>query len=103
VQATGVTAHANSTGARIACAQDHGLPASLDNRRPEFIMRWEDADLDHLPEALLERIATGRYRDAAVGSCAVDDGDSSFTTYRIAVLLLRPESTTVRTYISSTK
>ena len=40
VQVTGVSAHGNSIGARLACAQDHGLPVSLDNRRPEFIMRW---------------------------------------------------------------
>lgn len=103
VRATGLAAHASSTGARIACAQDHGLPVSLDNRRPEFIMRWEDADLDRLPEALLERIATGRYRDAAVGSCPVDDGNPTFTAYRVAVLLLRPEAATLPTYISSTK
>jgi len=103
VHATGLAAHASSTGARTACAQDHGLPVSLDDRRPEFIMRWEDADLDRLPEALLERIATGRYRDAAVGSCPVDDGNATFTVYRVAVLLLRPEVAALPTYISSTK
>ena len=32
----------------MACAQDHGLPVSLDNRRPEFIMRWQDAALERL-------------------------------------------------------
>jgi len=69
VQETGVSAHGNSIGARLACAQDHGLPVSLDNRRPEFIMRWQDAELSHLPGALLDRIATGKYHEAAVGSC----------------------------------
>ena len=103
VQATGVAAHGNSTGARTACAQDHGLPISLDNRRPEFIMRWQATDLDRLPEALLERIATGRYRDAAVGSCSNDDANATFTVYRVAVLLLRPEAAALRTYISSAK
>jgi len=103
VQATGVAAHGNSTGARTACAQDHGLPIALDNRRPEFIMRWQATELDRLPEALLERIATGRYRDAAVGSCSADDANATFTVYRVAVLLLRPEAAALRTYISSTK
>ena len=103
VQATGVAAHPNSTGARTACAQDHGLPVSLDNRRPEFIMRWEDTTLDRLPEALLERIATGRYQEAAVGSCPSGDANPTFSVYRVAVLLLRPEAAALRNYISSAK
>jgi hypothetical protein len=101
VQATGVAAHGNSVGARLACAQDHGLPVSLDNRRPEFIMRWQDAALSHLPEALLDRIATGKYREAAVGNCPSQSAGGTFTVYRIAVLLLHPESAATRTYLSS--
>jgi uncharacterized protein YkwD len=101
VEGTGVAAHGSSVGARLACAQDHGLPVSLDNRRPEFIMRWQDAELSHLPEALLDRIATGKYREAAVGSCASQSADGTFTVYRVAVLLLRPESGATRTYLSS--
>ena len=103
VEATGVTAHDDSPGARTACAQDHGLPVSLDDRRPEFIMRWEASTLDRLPEALLERIATGRYHEAAVGSCPLDDANPSFTAFRIAVLLLRPQSAAAHTYVSSSK
>jgi hypothetical protein len=91
VKATGITAHGNSTGARLACAEDHGLPVSLDNRRPEFIMRWQDAELSHLPSQLVDRIATGRYREAAVGSCPSQSAESTFTVYRVAVLLLKPE------------
>ena len=101
VQATGVAAHGNSVGARLACAQDHGLPVSLDNRRPEFIMRWQDAELSHLPEALRDRIGTGKYKEAAVGSCPLQSANGTFTSYRIAVLLLRPESGATRTYLSS--
>jgi len=91
LEASGVEAHANSAGARLACAQDRGMPALLDNRRPEFIMRWQDAEFDQLPQALLDRIATGRYREAAVGSCPAADSGATFTVYRVAVLLLRPE------------
>jgi len=101
VQATGVSAHGNSSGARIACAQDHGLPVSLDNRRPEFIMRWQDAELSHLPEALVDRIATGKYHEAAVGSCPSQSAANTFTVYRVAVLLLKPESATAHTYLAS--
>jgi hypothetical protein len=101
VQATGVSAHANSSGARAACAQDHGLPASLDNRRPEFIMRWQDAELSHLPEALVDRIATGKYHEAAVGSCPSQSAENTFTVYRVAVLLLKPESSAPHTYLAS--
>jgi uncharacterized protein YkwD len=97
VQAAGVSVHGNSSGARIACAQDHGLPASLDNRRPEFIMRWQDAELLHLPSALVDRIASGKYHEAAVGSCPSESAENTFTVYRIAVLLLKPESTTAHT------
>jgi uncharacterized protein YkwD len=94
VEAAGVSAHGNSSGARIACAQDHGLPASLDNRHPEFIMRWQDAELSHLPSALVDRIATGKYHEAEVGSCHAKSAENPFTVYRVAVLLLKPESST---------
>jgi uncharacterized protein YkwD len=103
MQSTGVAAHGSSEGARLACAQDHGLPVSLDNRRPEFIMRWQDAGLERLPGALLDRIATGRYRDAAVGSCPSQNPETTFTVYRVAVLLLRPEPAAPRTMISSSR
>jgi hypothetical protein len=100
VQATGVAAHGSSEGAREACALDHGLPASIDSQRPEFIMRWQDAELDRLPGALLDRIATGKYHQAAVGSCPVQSAATTFTVYRVAVLLLRPASAAPRTYLS---
>jgi uncharacterized protein YkwD len=101
MRANGVAVHGNSAGARLACAADHGLPASLDHRRPEFIMRWQDSALDRLPEALLERIATGKYHEAAVGSCPSQSADGTFTVYRVAVLLLRPETGAPQTYLSS--
>jgi len=101
VDSTGVAAHGSSPGAREACAQDHGLPVSLDNRRPEFIMRWQDAELHRLPGALLDRIATGKYREAAVGSCPSQSYSSTFTVYRVAVLLLKPQTAApARTYLS---
>jgi hypothetical protein len=50
-------------------------------------MRWQDADLTLLPQALLDRLATGKYRQAAVGSCPAQGLEGTFTAYRLAVLL----------------
>jgi uncharacterized protein YkwD len=91
LEAAGVSAYGSSSGARLACAQDHGLPASLDNRHPEFIMRWQDAELSQLPPALIDRIATGKYHEAEVASCPAKSAENPFTVYRVAVLLLKPE------------
>lgn len=77
----------NPTVARAACAMDSGVPNSPDARRPGFVMRWQDSDLSHLPKALAERLASGQYRQAAVGSCTPSGVDGTFTTYRVAVLL----------------
>ena len=32
-------------------------------------MRWQDADLTRLPQALVQKLASGNYRQAMVGSC----------------------------------
>jgi hypothetical protein len=50
---------------------------------------------------LLERIATGKYHDAAVGSCPSQSADGTFTVYRVAVLLLRPATSGSRSYVAS--
>jgi uncharacterized protein YkwD len=90
LHAKGIAAHGQSAVARQACAQDSGMPATLGDRRPEFIMRWQESALDRLPDALLARIATGRYHEAVVGSCPAESADRTFSAYRVAVMLLRP-------------
>jgi hypothetical protein len=50
-------------------------------------MLWQESDLTHLPQQLQDRIASGHYRQAAVGSCPAQDVEGSFTAYRVAVLL----------------
>jgi hypothetical protein len=76
-------------GARRYCALDEGASVAGINAR--FLMRWQGADLAKLPKQLEQRIASGGFRQAAVGACAAKtDGDSSqtaFTAYRVAVLL----------------
>jgi uncharacterized protein YkwD len=54
---------------------------------PSFLMRWQNPDVTQLPPLLVEKIAPGRYRQAAVGSCPAQDVDGGFTVYRVAVLL----------------
>ena len=73
--------------ARAACATDHGIPAAANGQRAGFVMRWQSSDLTQLPEALSEKLGTGRYHQAAVGSCPAQGLDGNFTAYRLAVLL----------------
>jgi hypothetical protein len=58
---------------------------------PSFLMRWQNPDVARLPVSLMDRVATGEYREAAVGSCAPQDVNGSFTVYRVAVFLYGPE------------
>ena len=81
---SGMDLSSASDDARASCAQDR-LAAS--GRRPSFLMLWQGSDLNRLPSALVDRIASGRYREAAVGSCAPENAENSFTAYRVAVML----------------
>ena len=73
--------------ARTACAMDGGMPHAASGPQPRFVMRWLNADLNQLPQALVERLATGKYHQAAVGSCSPQSQEGAFTAYRMAVLL----------------
>jgi len=74
--------------ARAACTADHGLPPSARGAaEPSFVMRWQDADLSHLPKNLSDQLASGQYREAAIGSCQPNGDAGTFTAYRVAVLL----------------
>lgn len=84
VRVRGVAVSHDPTTARVYCTQSSG---SMGGNRPSFLMRWQDADLTHLPEQLVDRLGTGQYRRAAVGSCPAQDVEGSFTAYRVAVLL----------------
>lgn len=87
VQADGMALQSDPTQARAACMIDSGMPRAASGPQPRFVMRWQDAELKQLPQALVERIATGKYRQAAVGSCPPQGQQGSFTAYRLAVLL----------------
>ena len=87
VRRSGVSIRADQHDARAACMIDHGFPSGMRGGQPGFIMRWQDTDLTRLPQGLVDRLDSGRYRQADVGSCPPRGQQTSFTQYRIAVLL----------------
>ena len=87
IRPSGVTILANPAVAREACSMDRGVPPSVGGMMPGFVMRWQDADVSRLPKDLIDHLASGQYRKAAVGSCAPSRVEGDFTVYRVAVLL----------------
>jgi hypothetical protein len=87
IRVSGVSIRKDSRFARLACVTERGIPGGGGNDQPQYVMRWEDSDLSHLPQDLANRLASGRYRQAAVGSCQARKTQGSFTAYRVAVLL----------------
>lgn len=87
IRVSGVEVRSNPAQARAACALDRGLPTSQGGPQATFVARWQDSDLTRLPDSLSERLASGRYHMAAVGSCPAQGVEGSFTAYRLAVLL----------------
>jgi Cysteine-rich secretory protein family len=83
----GLSVTVDTTDARAACRLDKGLPSIPGADPPQFVMRWQDGNLDQLPARLVENLASGRYRRAAVGSCPPRGAEGAFTVYRVAVLL----------------
>lgn len=71
--------------ARKTCAMDSGYAGE---RQPWFIMRYTAADLNSLPSALQQKLASGRYHEAEVGACQAES-TNNFTAYSIAVMLYR--------------
>ena len=84
---SGVSIVPDASLARAACAMDSGVPRSSNGAQPGFIMRWQGSDMSQLPQALAERLGSGRYQRAAVGSCPAAGQEGTFTAYRVAVLL----------------
>jgi hypothetical protein len=81
VRVRGVTMLRDPMLARAYCAGQRG------GNQPMFLMTWQEADLTHLPQALVDRLASGKYRQAAVGSCPAENVQGAFSAYRVAVLL----------------
>ncbi|HEY4011098.1 MAG TPA: CAP domain-containing protein [Acidobacteriaceae bacterium] len=69
--------------ARRTCEMGTGYSGA---RKPWFVMRFTTGTLDHLPETLRQRLASGKYHSAAVGACEARD-QGAFAPYAIAVML----------------
>jgi len=87
IRPSGVRILGDPALARAACATDSGMPHPDSGPQPRFIMRWQAADLSQLPQALVDRLSSGNYTGASIGSCPAQGGQSTFSAYRIAVLL----------------
>ena len=81
---SGVDLTGDPSDARASCAQGRLAKTS---RQPGFLMLWQGSELNRLPGALVDRISSGRYHQAAVGSCPPEIAENAFTAYRVAVLL----------------
>lgn len=87
IRVSGVAILDNHALAREACTTDEGVPHAQGGMMPRFVMRWQAGDLTQLPQVLAQKLASGNYHQAAVGSCPAQSGENSFSAYRLAVLL----------------
>jgi hypothetical protein len=80
--AHGMRVVGSSSDARKACALDRGWTG----QKSATVIRFETADLTHLPKDVDHQVASGKYHSATVGACnAGSSGD--FTRFRIGILL----------------
>ncbi len=91
IRVSGVSILRDPSLARDACATDEGMPRAeggmAGGATPRFVMRWQAGDLTQLPQALVDKLASGNYRQAAVGSCPAQLAEGAFSAYRVAVIL----------------
>lgn len=87
MRVSGIAILANHGEARAACTTDNGVPAGRGAVSPGFVMRWQDSEMKQLPQPLAEKLTSGQYHQAAVGSCPAQGVEGDFTAYRVAVLL----------------
>ena len=81
--AAGLPVQIADEGARRTCEMSTGYAGA---RRPWFIMRFSTGELNALPDQLRAKLASGRFREAAVGACSTHEAQP-FSSYTIAVLL----------------
>jgi hypothetical protein len=88
LRARGLAVLRDANRARALCASS-GRFKPMDGA--SFLMRWQGSDVTQVPADLARRVASGEYRQAAVGSCPAQIPartiDGGFTAYRVAVLL----------------
>jgi uncharacterized protein YkwD len=88
MRVSGIAIVSDPSMAREACAMNSGFPKNAAGQEPRFIDRWQDPNLDKLPQSLADKLASGDFHSAAVGSCPPARAvQGPFTSYRVAVLL----------------
>jgi hypothetical protein len=86
IVAKGVTLVPYADAARAYCNQQSASDKSAAGEmKPRFLMRWSGADITAIPPELTAALASGQYKQAAVGSCPI--GNQVFSGYKVAVLL----------------
>jgi hypothetical protein len=83
-RARGVAVLRDANEARALCASSGRF---MPSDGASILIRWQGSDVTQMPAELARRVASGEYRQAAVGSCPVQPVDGGFTAYRVAVLL----------------
>jgi uncharacterized protein YkwD len=71
-----------TSGARKACNRERGYS----DVKPQLVLRYEVSDLSRLPDAVVQKLESGKFKSAAVGACEARDA-SDFAAFRIAILL----------------
>jgi hypothetical protein len=78
-----VTVLRPSEDARRTCTMETGYAG---RRQPWFVMRYTAVELTRLPDTLKQKLASGKYHEAAVGACTAG-ATNNFSAYSIAVML----------------
>jgi len=72
----------SSADARKTCELDRGWAGP----KPAAVLRYETSSLTRLPDDIEQKVASGKYRSAAVGACDAG-GSADFARFRIVILL----------------
>jgi hypothetical protein len=72
----------SNADARKTCEMPKGQEGT-----PRLVIRWDGADINELPAAVVQQLDKTKYTSAAVGACPSEELNPQFTTYHIAVLL----------------
>jgi hypothetical protein len=90
--AKGLTLMPDASGARRYCALNDGESSESLGLKARSLMRWQSSDAAKLPPQLEQQLASGKFKQAAVGACDAKGGGSVaggpvFSGFRVAVLL----------------